>query len=72
MAVYKPLPVNAYEQFRLELFEESPRAAYWLESMVYGLMAQCDGMTEPAALELVCKIVLQRATPQKATARRTV
>jgi hypothetical protein len=57
--VLKPLPVNEYEQFRYKLFEESPRAAYWLESMVYGLMAQCDGMTEPAALELACKIVLQ-------------
>ena len=64
LASAKPLPRTPYEIFRQALFEESPRAAYWLESMVFGMMAQVDDMTEDTALELACKIVLQdRATP---------
>jgi hypothetical protein len=55
----KPLPTNQYQQFRYKLFEESPRAAYWLESMIFGMMAQVDGVDEDTALELACKIVLQ-------------
>jgi hypothetical protein len=65
----KPLPRNPYEIFRQDLFEESPRAAYWLESMVFGMMAQMDGMTEDTALELACKIVLQDVNPSGATQR---
>jgi hypothetical protein len=57
----RPIPTNHYEQFRYKLFEESPRAAYWLESMVFGMMAQMDGMTEDTALELACKIVAHPA-----------
>jgi hypothetical protein len=60
----KPLPINEYQQFRYQLFEESPRAAYWLESMVFGIMAQMDGMSEDTALELACKIVAHPAAPQ--------
>jgi hypothetical protein len=56
-----PLPANPYEQFRYRLFDECPRAAYWLEAMVFGIMAQMDGMTEDAALELACKIVANPA-----------
>jgi hypothetical protein len=63
----RPLPTNPYEQFRHKLFEESPRAAYWLESMIFGMMAQMDDMTEDRALELACKIVL--AKPNGATQR---
>ena len=65
----KPLPTNAYEQFRYSLFEESPRAAYWLESMVFVIMAQLDGMKEDTALELACKIVLRDANPNGAAQR---
>ena len=53
----KPIATTPYQQFRQNLYAESPRGAYWLESMVYGLMAQVDGMTEEVALELACKIV---------------
>ena len=59
-----PLPTNRYEKFRRDLESESPRAAYWLERMVFGIMAQVDGMTEDTAPELACKIVLQE--PQSA------
>jgi spore coat protein U-like protein len=61
----RPQPANQYQEFRYQLYSESPRAAYWLESMVYGLMAQ-TGVAEDTALELVCKIV---AHPAKAAAR---
>jgi hypothetical protein len=61
-ATAKLLPTNAYQEFRYKLFDESPRAAYWLESMVFGMMAQVDDMTEDTALELACKIVLQNRT----------
>jgi hypothetical protein len=67
MAILRPLPTNPYEQFRRDLEAESPRAAYWLESMVFGILAQMDGMTEDTALELACKIVL--AKPNGATQR---
>lgn len=58
--VLKPVPTNPYQEFRYKLFEESPRAAYWLESMVFGMMAQVDDMTEDTALELACKIILTK------------
>ena len=64
MKVLRPLPTTPYEQFRYNLELESPRAAYWLESMVFGLMAQVDGITEDTALELACKIVLQDTKPE--------
>lgn len=53
-----------YEQFRYNLETENPRAAYWLESMVYGMMAQIDGMTEDGALELACNIVAGPTRPE--------
>ena len=53
----KPIPNNPYEEFRRALEQESPHAAYWLESMIFGILAQMDGMTEAGALELACKIV---------------
>jgi hypothetical protein len=59
----RPIPRNPYEIFRYNLEKESPRAAYWLESMIFGIMAQVDGMTEDVALELACKILL--ANPGK-------
>jgi hypothetical protein len=59
----QPQPANQYQEFRSHLYSESPRAGYWLESMVYGLMAQVDGMTEDAALELVCGILVHPAKP---------
>src|SRR5687768_9689453 len=61
--VLRPLPTTPYQQFRYDLESESPRAAYWLESMVFGLMAQVDDMTEDTALELACKIILRDANP---------
>jgi hypothetical protein len=66
--VAKPLPVNEYQQFRYQLFEESPRAAYWLESMVFGIMAQMDDITEDTALELACKIVAHDRPPPQVIA----
>jgi hypothetical protein len=62
----RPLPRNPYEIFRRDLEKESPRAAYWLESMIYGMMAQMDGMTEETALELACKIVAGPTNPSQA------
>jgi hypothetical protein len=62
-AALRPIPRNPYEVFRYSLEKESPRAAYWLESMVFGMMAQIDGITEDTALELACKILL--ANPGK-------
>jgi hypothetical protein len=32
--------------------------------MVFGIMAQMDGMNEDTALELACKIVAHPAAPQ--------
>jgi len=61
MATVKPLPATPYQQFRYNLEQESPRAAYWLESMVFGIMAQVDDVTEETALELACKIIAHRA-----------
>jgi hypothetical protein len=63
MKTLRPIPTNPYQKFRHDLELESPRAAYWLESMVYGMMTQLDGMTEDTALELAYKIVLQDANP---------
>jgi hypothetical protein len=60
--ILRPLATTPYEQFRHSLEKESPRAAYWLESMIYGLLAQVDDMTEDRALELACKIVLHTPT----------
>jgi hypothetical protein len=56
----RPIPTNQYEEFRYRLFDESPRAAYWFESMVFGIMAQ-TGVDETAALELVCRILIHPA-----------
>lgn len=66
----KPLPVTAYECFRDDLEQESPRAAFWLYAMQYGIMAQ-TGMDEPAALELACKIVLHPAHVEHGSTRHT-
>jgi hypothetical protein len=63
----KPLPTTAYERFRDNLEQESPRAAFWLYAMQYGIMAQ-TGLDEPAALELACKIV---AGPQQPPSPRS-
>ena len=65
----KPLATNPYRAFRQDLESESTRSAYWLESMLFGLMAQVDDMTEDTALELACKIVLQDANSNGATQR---
>ena len=65
MAVLRPIATTPYQQFRYDLEKESPRAAYWLESMVYGMMAQMDGMTEDTALELAVKIVLHPAAAER-------
>ena len=70
MAVHRPLARNEYEEFRYSLEKESPRAAYWLESMIFALLAQIDGMTEDAALELACNIVACKANPSQATQRK--
>jgi len=74
-SMLRPLATNPYQQFRYNLEKECPRAGYWLESMIFGLMAQVDEMTEEAALELACKIVAydapkpkRQAAPFKATA----
>ena len=63
MAIARPLATNPYEKFRYDLERESPRAAYWLEAMVFSIMAQVDDMTEDRALELACKIVAGPAKP---------
>ena len=63
----KPLPLTPYDVFRRDLESECPRAAYWLESMIFGIMAQMDDMTEERALELACKIVLKANTSRKNT-----
>ena len=65
----RPQPTNVYEKFRLDLERESPRAAYWLEAMIFSLMAQVDDMTEDRALELACKIVAGPTNPSQATQR---
>ena len=64
----RPIPTNHYQQFRYSLEMECPRAAYWLESMVFGLMAQVDDMTEDKALELACKILAHPAQIAQRTA----
>lgn len=48
---------SCFEEYRARLFVESPKAAYLLESMIYGLMAQIDGLNEKDALEIVCRII---------------
>jgi hypothetical protein len=71
MKTARPPATNQYQEFRYSLEQESPRAAYWLEAMVFGIMAQLDGMTEDTALELACKIVAHTANPGELHSART-
>lgn len=48
---------DLFEQFAENLYRESPRGAYALESMKFGIMAR-TGLNERDALELACRIVL--------------
>jgi hypothetical protein len=64
----KMMYANRFEEYRERLWVESPKASCWLQSMVFGLMAQIDGLNENDALELVCKII---AYQSKETAARS-
>ena len=48
--------MSVYEQYLDDLYNESPKAAYALESMKFSVMAYTD-LGERDALELVCKIM---------------
>ncbi len=48
--------LTVFETFAENLYRESPRAAWELESMKYGIMARI-GLPEPDALEIVCRIL---------------
>jgi hypothetical protein len=52
-------PFSSYRIFREKLINESPKAAIWLQYMVYGIMTQREDLTEDDALEIVCKILLR-------------